>query len=188
MTTISSATSSATTQTTNLAKSSSGDPFGQCSMAHDFFGSQAFGNTIYTSSTPSSTQSGQTQQTQTQQNPEDYEIFTLNENTQNLASYLINEHFIMQQEQAIAQLKKQTPATVQQTNTTQTASSGTTSTTTGTQTAPTAQDFYMATQIANQFSNMNTLSSPYTSYTDRDYFAQTTFNPNGTTGGFNFSV
>ena len=38
--------------------------------------------------------------------------------------------------------------------------------------APTMQDFYTATQIANMFSNNPAVLSPYTSFTQNDIFAQ----------------
>ncbi|DAA96524.1 TPA: hypothetical protein CPT80_04275 [Candidatus Gastranaerophilales bacterium HUM_9] len=42
-----------------------------------------------------------------------------------------------------------------------------------TNSAPTIQDYYQATQVANMFMNPNSMSmSPYTSYTQNDIFAQ----------------
>jgi hypothetical protein len=183
MTTISSTTSSAITPATNLQNSSAGYSMGQCSMAHDFFGSQAFGS-VYTASAQNN--AGQTQQPQAQTSSQNYEIFVLNENPQNLASYLLNEHFIMEQERALAAMGKLKPAnngTAQQTTESKTAETKPAQQ----QAMPTAQDYYMATQIANQFKNMPSFSSS-TSFTDRDYFAQSTFSPNGPSNGFNFAV
>ena len=178
MTTVSSTTAVTTAQATNLQNSSAGtNYFNQGAMAHDFFGSQAFGPSIYTASAQNKTE----QQVQTTANEQ--EIFVLNENPQNLASYLLNEHYIMQQEKALAAAGKlKTPSatgTEQQT---------TTETKTAPQAMPTAQDYYIATQIANQFKNMGTFMSSNTPFTDRDYFAQSTFGTNGTSLGFNFAV
>ena len=191
MTTVSSTTAIAATPATNLQNSSAGNMFNQSSMAHDFFGSQAFGPSIYTTSAQSN--AGQTQQPQAQTSPENYEIFVLNENPQNLASYLLNEHLIMQQEQALAamgKLKTADNSTAQQTTTessTETTESSS-ETTSAPKTMPTAQDYYMATQIANQFKNMIQYQSSNTPYVDRDYFAQSTFSSNGSSNGFNFAA
>ena len=194
MTTVSSANPSATkstlnsttTQTTNLQNSSAGNSTGNCAMAHDFFGSQAFSNSIYTAGTGNNT--SVEKPAQSQGAASEPEIFVLNENPQNLASYLLNEHFIMEQEKALAKAGKLHRASGgEQKN----EASATTAKpkSNGAQSTPTVQDYYMATQIANQFANMSTLSSPYTSYTDRDYFAQSTFNPNGyPSNGFNVAV
>ena len=43
--------------------------------------------------------------------------------------------------------------------------------------APTMQDYYLATQIANQFANNQYLISPYSSFFQNDAFAQKLINP-----------
>ena len=43
--------------------------------------------------------------------------------------------------------------------------------------APTAQDYYLATQIANQFANNQYMISPYSSFFQNDMFAQKLVNP-----------
>lgn len=175
---------STTTQTTNIQNSSAGNPMGTCNMAHDFFGSQAFGNSIYTAGNISAGQTANPQQTTSEP-----EIFVLNENTQNLASQLLNEHFIMEQEKALAKAGKIRKAGTAESGENKGATGAESPKQNSTQTMPTAQDYFLATQIANQFANMNTLSSPYTSYSERDYFAQSTFDPRGEyKNGFNFSA
>lgn len=116
-------------------------------MANDYFGSQAFGENIYNTSAQTTAQTTSQASTPT--------IQDIYGQPDNIASALLQSYI---------------SAKSGSTNSSSAASSVITSS--QSQTMPTIQDYYYATQIANQFGNQTPLISPYSSYTQTDYFAQ----------------
>lgn len=184
-----------TTVSSNNTKSTGFDynsMFGP-SMANDYFGSQAFGNSniFAQQTTNTATQPTQTAQT-TQTLPTEAELASaiaqIYGTPSTIGSALLQNHMLQSAGQELAYyntaLNTNTNTTVStQTavpTTKQTAASTTTqtqptSTNTG---APTMQDYMIGSQIANQFANDIPLTSTRTSYTSNDYFANQAFGQN----------
>lgn len=122
------------------------------SMATDFFGSQAFGKNSINYNVPFT---GMTQ-AQTQ--------YTFKEPV-SIADALVQQHYYSNNPAAMAAATAQSPQITQ------------TGTTYAAKAAPTAQDYYLATQIANQFANNQYLISPNTSFFQNDMFAKQLVQP-----------
>ena len=166
--------------------------FGQ-SMANDYFGSQAFGNSniFAQQTTNTATQPTQTAQT-TQTLPTEAELASaiaqIYGTPSTIGSALLQNHMLQSAGQELAYyntaLNTNTNTTVstqtavpttQQTAASTTTQTQPTSTNTG---APTMQDYMIGSQIANQFANDIPLTSTQTSYTSNDYFANQAFGQN----------
>lgn len=153
------------------------------SMANDYFGSQVFGTgSVYNTqasapvSTPAAAQS-------TPVAAPEVEIPNIFESApENYASALLQAHAI-DTNPALQQLLEREIYQQNAVETAQTApvqqqvSSQASTVPAQTTAAPTMQDYYIATQIANQFANSTPLVSPYDSYFQRDFFAQQSINP-----------
>ncbi len=184
-----------TTVSSNNTKSTGFDynsMFGP-SMANDYFGSQAFGNSNIFAQQTTNTATQPTQTTQTTQTlPTEAELASaiaqIYGTPSTIGSALLQNHMLQSAGQELAYyntaLNTNTNTTVStQTavpTTKQTAASTTTqtqptSTNTG---APTMQDYMIGSQIANQFANDIPLTSTQTSYTSNDYFANQAFGQN----------
>lgn len=159
------------------------------SMANDYFGSQAFGNSniFAQQTTNTATQPTQTAQT-TQALPTEADL--ANAITQiygvpsTIGSALLQNHMLQSAEQELAYYNtalnanattQATVPTTQQTVAQTTTQTQPTATNAGT---PTMQDYMIGSQIANQFANDVPLTSTQTSYTSNDYFANQTFGQN----------
>lgn len=184
-----------TTVSSNNTKSTGFDynsMFGP-SMANDYFGSQAFGNSniFAQQTTNTATQPTQTAQT-TQTLPTEAELASaiaqIYGTPSTIGSALLQNHMLQSAGQELAYyntaLNTNTNTTVstqtavpttQQTAASTTTQTQPTSTNTG---APTMQDYMIGSQIANQFANDIPLTSTQTSYTSNDYFANQTFGQN----------
>lgn len=184
-----------TTVSSNNTKSTGFDynsMFGP-SMANDYFGSQAFGNSniFAQQTTNTATQPTQTAQT-TQTLPTEAELASaiaqIYGTPSTIGSALLQNHMLQSAGQELAYyntaLNTNTNTTVstqtavpttQQTATSTTTQTQPTSTNTG---APTMQDYMIGSQIANQFANDIPLTSTQTSYTSNDYFANQAFGQN----------
>ena len=184
-----------TTVSSNNTKSTGFDynsMFGP-SMANDYFGSQAFGNSNIFSqqTTNTATQPTQTAQT-TQTLPTEAELASaiaqIYGTPSTIGSALLQNHMLQSAGQELAYyntaLNTNTNTTVstqtavpttQQTAASTTTQTQPTSTNTG---APTMQDYMIGSQIANQFANDIPLTSTQTSYTSNDYFANQAFGQN----------
>lgn len=184
-----------TTVSSNNTKSTGFDynsMFGP-SMANDYFGSQAFGNSniFAQQTTNTATQPTQTAQT-TQTLPTEAELASaisqIYGTPSTIGSALLQNHMLQAAGQELAYyntaLNTNTNTTVstqtavpttQQTAASTTTQTQPTSTNTG---APTMQDYMIGSQIANQFANDIPLTSTQTSYTSNDYFANQAFGQN----------
>ena len=182
-----------TTVSSNNTKSTGFDynsMFGP-SMANDYFGSQAFGNSniFAQQTTNTATQPTQTAQT-TQTLPTEAELASaiaqIYGTPSTIGSALLQNHMLQSagQELAYYNTALNTNTTVstqtavpptQQTAASTTTQTQPTSTNTG---APTMQDYMIGSQIANQFANDIPLTSTQTSYTSNDYFANQAFGQN----------
>lgn len=177
-----------TTVSSNNTKSTGFDynsMFGP-SMANDYFGSQAFGNSniFAQQTTNTATQPTQTAQT-TQTLPTEAELASaiaqIYGTPSTIGSALLQNHMLQSagQELAYYNTALNTNTNTNTTVSTQTAVPTTqtqpTSTNTG---APTMQDYMIGSQIANQFANDIPLTSTQTSYTSNDYFANQAFGQN----------
>lgn len=182
-----------TTVSSNNTKSTGFDynsMFGP-SMANDYFGSQAFGNSniFAQQTTNTATQPTQTAQT-TQTLPTEAELASaiaqIYGTPSTIGSALLQNHMLQAAGQELAYyntalntnttVSTQTAVpTTQQTAASTTTQTQPTSTNTG---APTMQDYMIGSQIANQFANDIPLTSTQTSYTSNDYFANQAFGQN----------
>lgn len=182
-----------TTVSSNNTKSTGFDynsMFGP-SMANDYFGSQAFGNSniFAQQTTNTATQPTQTAQT-TQTLPTEAELASaiaqIYGTPSTIGSALLQNHMLQSAGQELAYyntaLNTNTTATTQtavpttqQTTASTTTQTQPTSTNAGT---PTMQDYMIGSQIANQFANDIPLTSTQTSYTSNDYFANQAFGQN----------
>ena len=184
-----------TTVSSNNTKSTGFDynsMFGP-SMANDYFGSQAFGNSniFAQQTTNTATQPTQTAQT-TQTLPTEAELASaiaqIYGTPSTIGSALLQNHMLQSAGQELAYyntaLNTNTNTTVstqtavpttQQTAASTTTQTQPTSTNTG---APTMQDYMIGSQIANQFANDIPLTSTQTSNTSNDYFANQAFGQN----------
>lgn len=182
-----------TTVSSNNTKSTGFDynsMFGP-SMANDYFGSQAFGNSniFAQQTTNTATQPTQTAQT-TQTLPTEAELASaiaqIYGTPSTIGSALLQNHMLQSAGQELAYYN--TALNTNTTVSTQTAVPTTQQTVaqTTTQTQPTAtnagtptmQDYMIGSQIANQFANDIPLTSTQTSYTSNDYFANQAFGQN----------
>lgn len=176
-----------TTVSSNNTKSTGFDynsMFGP-SMANDYFGSQAFGNSniFAQQTTNTATQPTQTAQT-TQTLPTEAELASaiaqIYGTPSTIGSALLQNHMLQVAGQELAYYNTALNTNTNTTVSTQTAASTTTqtqptSTNTG---APTMQDYMIGSQIANQFANDIPLTSTQISYTSNDYFANQAFGQN----------
>lgn len=182
-----------TTVSSNNTKSTGFDynsMFGP-SMANDYFGSQAFGNSniFAQQTTNTATQPTQTAQT-TQTLPTEAELASaiaqIYGTPSTIGSALLQNHMLQSAGQELAYyntalntnttVSTQTAVpTTQQTAASTTTQTQPTSTNTG---ATTMQDYMIGSQIANQFANDIPLTSTQTSYTSNDYFANQAFGQN----------
>ena len=182
-----------TTVSSNNTKSTGFDynsMFGP-SMANDYFGSQAFGNSniFAQQTTNTATQPTQTAQT-TQTLPTEAELASaiaqIYGTPSTIGSALLQNHMLQSAGQELAYyntalntnttVSTQTAVpTTQQTAASTTTQTQPTSTNTG---APTMHDYMIGSQIANQFANDIPLTSTQTSYTSNDYFANQAFGQN----------
>lgn len=175
-----------TTVSSNNTKSTGFDynsMFGP-SMANDYFGSQAFGNSniFAQQTTNTATQPTQTAQT-TQTLPTEAELASaiaqIYGTPSTIGSALLQNHMLQSAGQELAYYNTALNTNTNTTVSTQTAVPTTqtqpTSTNTG---APTMQDYMIGSQIANQFANDIPLTSTQTSYTSNDYFANQAFGQN----------
>lgn len=184
-----------TTVSSNNTKSTGFDynsMFGP-SMANDYFGSQAFGNSniFAQQTTNTATQPTQTAQT-TQTLPTEAELASaiaqIYGTPSTIGSALLQNHMLQSAGQELAYYNTALNTNTNTTVSTQTAVPTTqqtaASTTTQTQptstntSAPTMQDYMIGSQIANQFANDIPLTSTQTSYTSNDYFANQAFGQN----------
>ncbi len=184
-----------TTVSSNNTKSTGFDynsMFGP-SMANDYFGSQAFGNSNIFAQQTTNTATQPTQTTQTTQTlPTEAELASaiaqIYGTPSTIGSALLQNHMLQSAGQELAYyntaLNTNTNTTVstqtavpttQQTAASTTTQTQQTSTNTG---APTMQDYMIGSQIANQFANDIPLTSTQTSYTSNDYFANQAFGQN----------
>lgn len=179
-----------TTVSSNNTKSTGFDynsMFGP-SMANDYFGSQAFGNSnIYAQQTTNTaTQPTQTTQTLPTEAELASAIAQIYGTPSTIGSALLQNHMLQSAGQELAYyntalntnttVSTQTAVpTTQQTAASTTTQTQPTSTNTG---APTMQDYMIGSQIANQFANDIPLTSTQTSYTSNDYFANQAFGQN----------
>lgn len=176
-----------TTVSSNNTKSTGFDynsMFGP-SMANDYFGSQAFGNSniFAQQTTNTATQPTQTLPTEAELASAIAQIYGT---PSTIGSALLQNHMLQSAGQELAYYN--TALNTNTTATTQTAVPTTQQTTasTTTQTQPTAtnagtptmQDYMIGSQIANQFANDIPLTSTQTSYTSNDYFANQAFGQN----------
>ena len=173
-----------TTVSSNNTKSTGFDynsMFGP-SMANDYFGSQAFGNSniFAQQTTNTATQPTQTAQT-TQTLPTEAELASaiaqIYGTPSTIGSALLQNHMLQSagQELAYYNTALNTNTTVSTQTAVPTTQTQPTSTNTG---APTMQDYMIGSQIANQFANDIPLTSTQTSYTSNDYFANQAFGQN----------
>lgn len=182
-----------TTVSSNNTKSTGFDynsMFGP-SMANDYFGSQAFGNSniFAQQTTNTATQPTQTAQT-TQTLPTEAELASaiaqIYGTPSTIGSALLQNHMLQSagQELAYYNTALNTNTTVSTQTAVPTTQQTTASTTTQTQptatnaSTPTMQDYMIGSQIANQFANDIPLTSTQTSYTSNDYFANQAFGQN----------
>ena len=174
------------------------------SMAHDFFGSQAFGSGSSVYSTEASSSSA----AQTQAQPvsaqsaatgaeaaqvTEQAVQNIFETPDNYASALLQQYARMKELQnavkdvQITDITSQTKNSVPQTSdtlqATDTAQQVSTTETQTTNSAPTFQDYYLATMIANQFANNTPLIYSDTTFTKNDYFAGKAFSSNNKNSG-----
>lgn len=182
-----------TTVSSNNTKSTGFDynsMFGP-SMANDYFGSQAFGNSNIFAQQTTNTATQPTQTTQTTQTlPTEAELASaiaqIYGTPSTIGSALLQNHMLQSAGQELAYyntalntnttVSTQTAVpTTQQTAASTTTQTQQTSTNTG---APTMQDYMIGSQIANQFANDIPLTSTQTSYTSNDYFANQAFGQN----------
>ncbi len=182
-----------TTVSSNNTKSTGFDynsMFGP-SMANDYFGSQAFGNSNIFAQQTTNTATQPTQTTQTTQTlPTEAELASaiaqIYGTPSTIGSALLQNHMLQSAGQELAYyntalntnttVSTQTAVpTTQQTAASTTTQTQPTSTNTG---APTMQDYMIGSQIANQFANDIPLTSTQTSYTSNDYFANQAFGQN----------
>ena len=182
-----------TTVSSNNTKSTGFDynsMFGP-SMANDYFGSQAFGNSniFAQQTTNTATQPTQTAQT-TQTLPTEAELASaiaqIYGTPSTIGSALLQNHMLQSagQELAYYNTALNTNTTVSTQTAVPTTQQTTASTTTQTQPTatnagtPTMQDYMIGSQIANQFANDIPLTSTQTSYTSNDYFSNQAFGQN----------
>lgn len=184
-----------TTVSSNNTKSTGFDynsMFGP-SMANDYFGSQAFGNSNIFAQQTTNTATQPTQTTQTTQTlPTEAELASaiaqIYGTPSTIGSALLQNHMLQSAGQELAYYNTALNTNTNTTVSTQTAVPTTQQTTasTTTQTQPTAtnagtptmQDYMIGSQIANQFANDIPLTSTQTSYTSNDYFANQAFGQN----------
>ncbi len=184
-----------TTVSSNNTKSTGFDynsMFGP-SMANDYFGSQAFGNSNIFAQQTTNTATQPTQTTQTTQTlPTEAELASaiaqIYGTPSTIGSALLQNHMLQSAGQELAYYNTALNTNTNTTASTQTAVPTTqqtaASTTTQTQPtstntgAPTMQDYMIGSQIANQFANDIPLTSTQTSYTSNDYFANQAFGQN----------
>ena len=176
-----------TTVSSNNTKSTGFDynsMFGP-SMANDYFGSQAFGNSniFAQQTTNTATQTTQTLPTEAELASAIAQIYGT---PSTIGSALLQNHMLQSAGQELAYyntalntnttVSTQTAVpTTQQTTASTTTQTQPTSTNAGT---PTMQDCMIGSQIANQFANDIPLTSTQTSYTSNDYFANQAFGQN----------
>lgn len=176
-----------TTVSSNNTKSTGFDynsMFGP-SMANDYFGSQAFGNSniFAQQTTNTATQTTQTLPTEAELASAIAQIYGT---PSTIGSALLQNHMLQSAGQELAYyntalntnttVSTQTAVpTTQQTTASTTTQTQPTSTNAGT---PTMQDYMIGSQIANQFANDIPLTSTQTSYTSNDYFANQAFGQN----------
>lgn len=180
-----------TTVSSNNTKSTGFDynsMFGP-SMANDYFGSQAFGNSNIFAQQTTNTATQPTQTTQTTQTlPTEAELASaiaqIYGTPSTIGSALLQNHMLQSAGQELAYYNtalnanattQATVPTTQQTVAQTTTQTQPTSTNAGT---PTMQDYMIGSQIANQFANDIPLTSTQTSYTSNDYFANQAFGQN----------
>ncbi len=182
-----------TTVSSNNTKSTGFDynsMFGP-SMANDYFGSQAFGNSNIFAQQTTNTATQPTQTTQTTQTlPTEAELASaiaqIYGTPSTIGSALLQNHMLQSagQELAYYNTALNTNTTVSTQTAVPTTQQTTASTTTQTQPTatnagtPTMQDYMIGSQIANQFANDIPLTSTQTSYTSNDYFANQAFGQN----------
>ena len=176
-----------TTVSSNNTKSTGFDynsMFGP-SVANDYFGSQAFGNSniFAQQTTNTATQTTQTLPTEAELASAIAQIYGT---PSTIGSALLQNHMLQSAGQELAYyntalntnttVSTQTAVpTTQQTTASTTTQTQPTSTNAGT---PTMQDYMIGSQIANQFANDIPLTSTQTSYTSNDYFANQAFGQN----------
>ena len=173
-----------TTVSSNNTKSTGFDynsMFGP-SMANDYFGSQAFGNSNIFAQQTTNTATQPTQTTQTTQTlPTEAELASaiaqIYGTPSTIGSALLQNHMLQSagQELAYYNTALNTNTTVSTQTAVPTTQTQPTSTNAGT---PTMQDYMIGSQIANQFANDIPLTSTQTSYTSNDYFANQAFGQN----------
>lgn len=180
-----------TTVSSNNTKSTGFDynsMFGP-SMANDYFGSQAFGNSNIFAQQTTNTATQPTQTTQTTQTlPTEAELASaiaqIYGTPSTIGSALLQNHMLQSAGQELAYYNtalnanattQATVPTTQQTTASTTTQTQPTATNAGT---PTMQDYMIGSQIANQFANDIPLTSTQTSYTSNDYFANQAFGQN----------
>ncbi len=180
-----------TTVSSNNTKSTGFDynsMFGP-SMANDYFGSQAFGNSNIFAQQTTNTATQPTQTTQTTQTlPTEAELASaitqIYGTPSTIGSALLQNHMLQSAGQELAYYNtalnanattQATVPTTQQTVAQTTTQTQPTATNAGT---PTMQDYMIGSQIANQFANDIPLTSTQTSYTSNDYFANQAFGQN----------
>lgn len=182
-----------TTVSSNNTKSTGFDynsMFGP-SMANDYFGSQAFGNSNIFAQQTTNTATQPTQTTQTTQTlPTEAELASaiaqIYGTPSTIGSALLQNHMLQSAGQELAYYNtalntNTTVSTQTAVPTTQQTAASTTTQTQPTSTnigAPTMQDYMIGSQIANQFANDIPLTSTQTSYTSNDYFANQAFGQN----------
>lgn len=159
------------------------------SMANDYFGSQAFGNSNIFAQQTTNTATQPTQTTQTTQTlPTEAELASaiaqIYGTPSTIGSALLQNHMLQSAGQELAYYNtalnanattQATVPTTQQTTASTTTQTQPTATNAGT---PTMQDYMIGSQIANQFANDIPLTSTQTSYTSNDYFANQAFGQN----------
>ncbi len=165
-----------TTQTQTTTSAANPYAMAQTSMANDFFGSQIDWNqSIYAAKQPQ-----YNQPKQTAGGVQDVPLFMQN-SSYTPASNLLQNYYL-NTEEGKALLQQMSPAEQnavisQNSQSVQTTAPQTTQNNIA-QTAPTAQDYMIASQIASQFAGDAILLDTNTTFTNRDFLANQTFNRN----------
>ena len=157
------------------------------SMAHDYFGSQAFGTNI-TGTTQQAAQAAQTQTAQTVQTSQEQSVQNIFETPKTQASSLLQAFAYYKELQNSSQVSDGSSQTVSDTNQPADNSQVQASSSQTTNTMPTIQDYYMAAMIANQFANDIPLLYSNTSFVDNDYFAKNTFLSGNNQSGLSYTA
>ena len=143
----------------------------QTSMSNDFFGAQAFGKSLYNTQTTATVQQPVAVQQPAQAQAPQGAQPVLGSGT--LASAIFQQYLMSQN-------GIQTPPQAPQTQTV-TDTQSNVSVTPG-KTAPTMQDYYMASQIANAFAGSTPIIYNPSGFVQNDVFAQQYFNPTAKQG------